>query len=61
MELVILANSPFCNPNTGFMGNVLAAIKANTQNILIRLTVMAVSVIAAYALFRRMRVRTPRP
>jgi hypothetical protein len=43
------------------MGNVLTAIKANTENILIRLTVSAVSVIAAYALFRRMRVRTPRP
>ncbi len=61
MELVILANSPFCNPNTGFMDNVLTAIKANTENILIRLTVTAVSVIAAYALFRRMRVRVPRP
>ena len=61
MELVILANSPFCNPNTGFMGNVLTAIKANTENILFRLTVTAVSVIAAYALFRRMRVRVPKP
>ena len=58
---MILANSPFCNPNTGFMGNVLTAIKANTENILIRLTVTAVSVLAAYALFRRMRMRAPRP
>ena len=61
MELVILATSPFCNPNAGFMGNVLTAIKANTENILIRLTVTAVSMIAAYALFRRTRVRVPKP
>jgi hypothetical protein len=39
------------------MGNVLTTIKANTENILIRLTVTAVNVIAAYALFRRTRVR----
>ncbi len=35
------------------MGNVLTTIKANTENILIRLTVTAVNVIAAYVLFRR--------
>jgi hypothetical protein len=34
MELAILANSPFCKPNTGFMGKVLAAIEDNIENIL---------------------------
>jgi hypothetical protein len=56
MELVILANSPFCNPNTGFMGNVLNAINANTENILLRLTVTAVSALATYTLSRRLNI-----
>jgi len=61
MELVILANSPFCNPNTGFMDKVLTAIKANIENTLIRFTVTAVSVIAAFTLLRGIRVRVHRP
>lgn len=61
MELVILANSPFCNPNTGFMGRVVKAINDNTENILLRLTVTAVTVLAAFALFRWSRLRASRP
>jgi CubicO group peptidase (beta-lactamase class C family) len=61
MELVVLANSPFCNPNASFLGNVLIAIKANTENILLRLAVTAISVIATFALFRRARARAPKP
>jgi hypothetical protein len=29
MELAILANSPLCKPDTGFMGQVFEAIKRN--------------------------------
>ena len=56
MELVILANSPFCNPNTGFRDNVLTAINANTENILFRLTVTAVSALATYTLSWRLNI-----
>ncbi|MEP7115998.1 MAG: serine hydrolase domain-containing protein [Acidobacteriota bacterium] len=31
MELVIVANSPLCRPDTGFMGRVLDAIEANVK------------------------------
>jgi CubicO group peptidase (beta-lactamase class C family) len=55
MELVVLANSPFCKPDTGFMDKVLAAIEDNIENALLTLTVTAVSVIAAFALFRNAR------
>jgi CubicO group peptidase (beta-lactamase class C family) len=55
MELVILANSPFCQPNTSFMGKVLAVIEANIESTLFTLTVGAVSVIAAFALLRKAR------
>ena len=36
MELVILANSPLCKPDTGFMGQVLDAIEANIESVLLR-------------------------
>jgi hypothetical protein len=53
MELVILANSTFCGPNTNFMYKVLDAIKKNIDFNLITLTVAAVSVLGGFALFRR--------
>ena len=55
MELVVLANSPFCKPDTGFMDKVLAAIEDNIENRLLTMTVTAVSVVAAFALLRRAR------
>lgn len=55
MELVILSNSPFCKPNTGFMDNVLAAIDNNIESTLFTLTVTAVSALAAFGLFRKAR------
>jgi CubicO group peptidase (beta-lactamase class C family) len=61
MELVVLANSPFCKPNTGFMDNVLSAIERNIENTLLTLTVAAVGVIAALALFRGVRIRRLKP
>jgi hypothetical protein len=61
MELAILANSPFCQPNAGFMGNVLQAIEDNIQNNWLSLTVTAVSALAAYGLFRRVRAPSRKP
>ncbi|MGC1375774.1 MAG: serine hydrolase domain-containing protein [Anaerolineales bacterium] len=60
MELVILANSPFCQPDTGFMGKVLEAIDANIEINLFTLVVAASSAFAAFALFRRMRAGSNR-
>ena len=58
MELVILANSPLCNPNTGFMDQVLDAIEANIH---LRLATIAVTAVAAFALAGLVRqVRAPR-
>src|SRR6185436_2870837 len=53
MELVVLANSPFCKPDTGFMGKVLEAIEANIESNLFTLVVAASSALAAFALLRR--------
>jgi len=53
MELVILANSPMCKPDTGFMGQVLDAIEASIESTLLRATVTATSVFAAIGLVRR--------
>src|SRR5215213_110919 len=61
MELVILANSPFCQPNMSFMGKVLDTIKANIENTLTTLTVAAVGVLAAFALFRKVRAGSKKP
>lgn len=55
MELVVLANSPFCKPDTGFMGKVLEAIEANIESNLFTLMVAASSALAAFALLRRVR------
>jgi hypothetical protein len=55
MELVVMANSPFCKPDTGFMDRVLAAIEDNIENRLLALTVTAVSMLAAFALLRNVR------
>ena len=57
MELVILANSPRCKPDTGFMGNVLDAIEANIESILLRAAVTAIGVFAAAGLIRHARAR----
>jgi len=53
MELVILANSPMCKPDTGFMGQVLDAIEASIESTLLSATVTAMSVFAAIGLVRR--------
>ena len=58
MELVILGNSPFCAPDTGFMGKVLEAIRANIENVLLRATVTAAGVLAAAGLLRLVRTAT---
>ena len=55
MELVVLANSPFCEQNTGFMDKVLAAIEDNIESTLFTVAVAAFSVLAAFALFRNAR------
>lgn len=53
MELAILANSPLCNPNTGFMGAVLDAIDANIRLRLITISAAAVATVAAVGLVSR--------
>jgi hypothetical protein len=53
MELVLLANSPFCKPDTGFMDKVLTVIENNIENILVTFTVAAFSALAAFSLFRK--------
>ena len=55
MELVILANSPLCAPDTGFMGKVLTAIEDNIQSNLLSLVTAAGSTLAALGLYRRAR------
>lgn len=55
MELVIMANSPFCQPGRAFMDNVLAVIEDNIENTLFTLTITAVSAIAAVGLISRTR------
>jgi CubicO group peptidase (beta-lactamase class C family) len=57
MELVVLANSPFCNPNTGFMNQVLATIEENIENILLTFSVAALGAVTAFSLFRKVRAR----
>ena len=55
MELAVLANSPLCKPDTGFMGQVLGAIDANIESSLLRATVTTGGVLAALAMLRRTR------
>ena len=58
MELAILANSPLCTPDTGFMDRVLDAIE---RNIHLRLATLTVTAVAAFALAGLVRhVRAPR-
>jgi hypothetical protein len=58
MELAILANSPLCKPDTGFMDQVLDAIE---RNIHLRLATLVVTAVAAFALGGLVaRVRAPR-
>ncbi len=58
MELVILANSPFCKPDAGFMNDVLNTIVANIESVLLKATIAAVSVFAAAGLVRRLTAST---
>jgi hypothetical protein len=53
MELVILANSPFCTPRTAFMDRVTAAIEASIENTLFTTVVTLGSALAAVGLVRR--------
>jgi len=56
MELVILANSPFCMPNSGFMDNVLDVIEKSIESIFsTKLTIAAISVLAGFALIKKSR------
>jgi hypothetical protein len=60
MELAILANSPFCDPNTGFMDKVLAVIEDNIESTLFTLTVATVGALAGFALLQHSRARRRR-
>src|SRR5262249_52881976 len=55
MELAILANSPFCDPNTGFMDRVLKVIEDNIEYRLFLVAVATASVIAAAGLVKKAR------
>jgi CubicO group peptidase (beta-lactamase class C family) len=55
MELAILANSPLCTPDTGFMGKVLTAIEDNIESTLFTIAIAASSAIVGLGLFRRAR------
>jgi CubicO group peptidase (beta-lactamase class C family) len=55
MELAILANSPLCKPDTGFMDKVLAAIEDNIESMLFAVAITASSALVAFGLFRRAR------
>jgi len=58
MELAILANSPLCTPDTGFMDRVLDAIERNVH---LRLATLTVTAVAAFALAGLVgHVRAPR-
>jgi CubicO group peptidase (beta-lactamase class C family) len=61
MELVILANSPLCKPDTGFMDKVLAAIENNIENTLFKVAIAAVGALAAVGLYRQVRAPRRRP
>jgi CubicO group peptidase (beta-lactamase class C family) len=55
MELAILANSPFCQPNAGFMGNVLDIINKNMTLNLVSLTTTAVTAASLLGLINASR------
>jgi CubicO group peptidase (beta-lactamase class C family) len=61
MELVVLANSPFCKPDTGFMDKVLTTIENSIENILVTTTVAAVGALALFALLQGARTVRRRP
>lgn len=61
MELAILANSPWCRPNTGFMNGVLDAIDANIRLRLATIAAAATATFAAAGLGRLTRTRARRP
>ena len=47
MELVVLANSPFCVPGQSFMDRVTQAIDDNIDNLLVRLTAVVLAPLRA--------------
>jgi len=55
MELAILANSPLCKPDVGFMGKVLAAIEDSIESTLFRVAIAASTALVAVGLLRRAR------
>jgi CubicO group peptidase (beta-lactamase class C family) len=57
MELVILANSPLCSPNTGFMPQVLDIVEANIRPNWLVLAAAASVGLAFAGLVRHTRVR----
>lgn len=61
MELVVLANSPFCAPKTGFTEQVLAAIVANIESTLVRTVATLGAAFGILAAFRASRSAGPRP
>ena len=62
MELAILANAPFCQPDGNFMDNVLETINNNIELNLFTVTaVTAVGALAAYALVRQGRAPKKKP
>lgn len=55
MELVVLANSTFCQPNTGLQEKLLAVIEDNIEFNLLTVTVAASGLLAAIALVQKAR------
>jgi CubicO group peptidase (beta-lactamase class C family) len=53
MELAVLANSTFCQPNTGLMDKLLAVIEKNIEFNWLAVTVAASGTLAALALVRK--------
>jgi hypothetical protein len=55
MELVVLANSPFCKPDTGFMGQVFETIKKNIESRFLVVALAGLSAVAAFGVLRKAR------
>lgn len=61
MELVVLANSPFCAPDTGFTGKIVEAIEANIESTLVRTFITLAGAFAILAAVRTSRSAGGRP
>lgn len=57
MELAILANSPHCTPDTGFMGKVLKAIEDNIESTLFSYVIAAAGAIVVAGVYRKIRAK----